>query len=172
MPLELPRDYFSLFGLAPTMDVDTEKMRARYHSLQKGVHPDRFAGRGVRERTLAAQVAAHVSEAYRTLSDPYLRASYLLKQQGVETGAEHDTAHDPEFLERQMELHEQMAELDTLQAVDTLSGHIAHEEQELWDCFGREYAREDWDGSLQALHRLLFYRRVRRQLDAERARLG
>ena len=172
MPLELPRDYFELFGMARAMEVDAAQLRAQYHSLQRKVHPDRYAGRGAAERALAAQAAAHVGQAYRTLSDPYRRAAYLLELAGVAADAEQQTTQDPEFLMQQMEWREQLEAASTADDARALASRLEDAERGLWRAFGAGYAASDWEGARRALHRLQFHRRLREQLDAARARLA
>ena len=171
MPLELPTDYFALFGLARAMEVDTARMRAQYHALQRRVHPDRYVGRGARERALAAQAAAHVSQAYRTLSDPYLRAAYLLQLHGIDPDPEQETTQDTEFLMQQMEWRERLEEMGTDADARGLAKRLEEEERALWRDFDAGFDAQDWERSRTVLHRLQFYRRLREQLAAARARM-
>ena len=94
MSLNLPQDYFELFQLPHTLEVDERHLTEQYRSLQRELHPDRFAAAGAQERRLAAQAAAHVNAAYRVLGDPFERASYLLSLQGVTIDSEQDTSND------------------------------------------------------------------------------
>lgn len=100
------RNFFELFGLSETFDLDASQLAARYRELQRQVHPDRFAAGSDQERRLSMQMTALINEAYATLKDPLARGRYLLGLRGVETDIETDTRVDTGFLEQQMELRE------------------------------------------------------------------
>lgn len=113
-------NYFQLFGLPLSYDVDLESLTARYRELQKATHPDKFASAGDRERRLSVQQAAQVNDGFSTLKSPLNRAIYLLKLHGV-TLNPNSTAMDPMFLMEQMSLREALADIpsskDPLQGV-------------------------------------------------------
>lgn len=98
-------NYFKLFGLSIHFDVAVSDLTERYRSLQKAVHPDRFAGSAERDRLMAVQQAANINEAYRVLKDPLARARYMLELKGLPLD-DTNTQMDPAFLMEQMELRE------------------------------------------------------------------
>jgi molecular chaperone HscB len=110
MQSDLGKNYFELFGLPTTFDLDASNLAARYRELQRRFHPDRFASASEPERRLSLQLTAQVNAAFQTLTDPVARARYLLGLQGVDTGEDTDTAMDTAFLMEQMELRESLAE--------------------------------------------------------------
>ena len=107
---DLGKNYFELFGLPSTFDLDVTDLAARYRELQRRFHPDRFASASEPERRLSLQLTAQVNAAFQTLKDPVARARYLLGLQGIDTGEDTDTAMDTAFLMEQMELRESLAE--------------------------------------------------------------
>jgi molecular chaperone HscB len=110
MQADLGKNYFELFGLPSTFNLDTAELAARYRDLQRRFHPDRFASASEPERRLSLQLTAQVNAAFQTLKDPVARARYLLGLQGIDTGENTDTAMDTAFLMEQMELREDLAE--------------------------------------------------------------
>lgn len=110
MQNDLEKNYFDLFGMPATFDLDVADLAVRYRELQRRFHPDRFASASAPERRLSVQLTAQVNAAFQTLKDPVARARYLLGMQGVETGEDTDTAMDTNFLMEQMELRESLAE--------------------------------------------------------------
>lgn len=110
MQNDLEKNYFDLFGMPATFDLDVADLAVRYRELQRRFHPDRFASASAPERRLSVQLTAQVNAAFQTLKDPVARARYLLGMQGVETGEDADTAMDTNFLMEQMELRESLAE--------------------------------------------------------------
>jgi molecular chaperone HscB len=108
--IDFSQDYFTLFGLPRRFECDAAALDAAYRKLQSEVHPDRFASAGESERRLALQSSARVNEAYRSLKNPVDRAQYLLSLRGVDALAETDTGLPLDFLERQLERRETIAE--------------------------------------------------------------
>ena len=172
MPLELPQNHFELFQLPVALECDERRLIERYRALQRELHPDRFAAAGSQEKRLAAQAAAHVNQAYRILSDPHERASYLLRLRGVVLDDEKDTSTDSGFLMRQMELREGLEELDGLSDADDFGSRLEREAGALWEDFGACYAGERWSDAREALVKLRFYRRLQQRLRSRRERFS
>lgn len=89
--------------------MDLAQLAERYRSLQKTLHPDRFAAAGDRERRLSLQASTRVNEAYQTLRDPLSRAKYLLSLYTGEVGGKNETTRDTAFLMEQMDLREALS---------------------------------------------------------------
>ena len=120
MALDLSRNHFELFGLPARFDVPQARIDGAYREIQAQVHPDRFAHAGEAERRVSMQWAARVNEAYQTLKSPLKRAVYLLELQGMDVGAERNTAMPAEFLMEQMEWREAVEEAEASRSVDAL----------------------------------------------------
>ena len=104
--IDFSRNHFELFGLPARFAVDGSALEHAYHTMQRSVHPDRYAGAGDTQMRLALQASARANEAYRTLRDPLTRAEYLLGLQGIDAGGETDTRLSVDFLTRQLERRE------------------------------------------------------------------
>ena len=102
------KNYFELFGLPVSFEVDISSLRERYRDLQRSAHPDRFANASDRERRLSMQQASLINEAHRALKDPLQRARYLLSLHGIDINDESNTVMDGMFLMEQMELREEL----------------------------------------------------------------
>lgn len=109
--MDFTQNYFELFGLSEGFELDLSDLSARYQKLQKALHPDKFASASERERRISLQQAAQINSAFQTLKDPLSRARYLLELRGLSFDVEHTTIRDPEFLEQQMELREELADI-------------------------------------------------------------
>lgn len=146
-------DYFALFGLPESFEVDTEALAERYRELQREAHPDRHAGGDDRERRLAVQEAANINEGYRVLKDPVARARHLLERRGLPMNDETDTTMDPSFLMQQMELREQLAAVrqadDPFAALDELRRTVDGAAREQREALAADFT----DGSQEALER-------------------
>lgn len=107
---DLSSNFFGLFDLPVSFEVDLTLLSTRYREAQRAAHPDKFANASEADRRLSVQLAARINEAYRVLKDPLSRGRYLLELQGVDLN-DADTAFDGEFLMEQMELRERLADV-------------------------------------------------------------
>jgi molecular chaperone HscB len=111
-------NYFELFNIEATFDVDIQQLSSSYQTLQKTVHPDKFAHASEQEQRIAVQKSAHINDAYQTLKNPLQRAEYILVQRGVDMPNEQHTFGDTSFLMRQMELREMLEDVKSASDVD------------------------------------------------------
>jgi molecular chaperone HscB len=119
--------HFELFGLAPAFALDAVALERAYREIQARVHPDRHAHAGDAERRASLQWTTRVNEAYRVLKSPVQRAKYLLELNGVDVAFETNTRMPPEFLVRQLELREALAEARAPEALERLQGEVHRE---------------------------------------------
>jgi molecular chaperone HscB len=111
-------NYFQLFNIEVSFDVDLNQLSQTYQTLQKTVHPDKFAHASSQEQLLAVQKSAEINDAYQTLKQPLKRAEYILILRGVDLPNEQHTFGDNSFLMRQMELREMLDEVRTANDID------------------------------------------------------
>ena len=111
-------DYFSVFGLAPRLNLDVGMLEHQFHKLSRRLHPDRYARATESEKEWSLADTALLNDAYRTLRDPIRRTEYLLKLHGAEIGEEHagkgrtdPSRVPPELLEEAFELNMQLEEM-------------------------------------------------------------
>lgn len=164
--MDLQHNYFQLFGLDEVFDLDAEALTERYRSLQKSLHPDRFANAPDQERRLSLQQAAHVNSGYETLRDPLARARYLLTLRVGEYCDETSTIADPEFLEEQMELREDLADIrssqDAHSALSEFMSQLGIKKQDYIEKLRHAFSKDDFDAvyikelvqRMQFLHKL------------------
>ena len=137
------RNYFELFALPVSYEIDQALLSVRYQELQRTTHPDRFTHATDRERRLSMQQASMINEAYQTLKDPLKRAQYLLDLQGIDVTSESNTVMDTQFLMQQMTLREALDDIMTadepLTALDAfmadIESQISDIDQSLRTCF-------------------------------------
>lgn len=102
-------DYFELFGLPRSFDLDAAILEQRYLSITRNVHPDAFAVAEPEMQMLAMRLSAAVNRAHETLRDPLVRAGYLLESVGGKSAAE-DKRVAQELLNRMLLLREEVEE--------------------------------------------------------------
>lgn len=125
--MENSNNYFALFAMPISFDIDLTELTQRYLKLQKSIHPDKFSNAAEQERMFSVQQTARLNDAYDTLKKPLLRARYLLELNGVHLNDEKNTIMDSDFLMQQMELREAIEKAKSGNAdIDALEETIDH----------------------------------------------
>ncbi len=104
-------NFFSVFDIPVSYDLDLADLEKRYFAVQRVCHPDRLIGKPPAERQQAIFRSMQANEAYEALKEPLLRARHMLGLQGILVGGEKDTVKpSPVLLMEIMELREQIDE--------------------------------------------------------------
>jgi len=165
-------NYFELFGLDVQFNIDLAKLSTLYQTLQKKVHPDRFAHGSSQEKMLAVKKSTLINDAYQTLKKPLQRAQYLLELRGVNMPSEQASFGDVSFLMRQMELREMLDDVkqagDIDAAVFEVSQVFETEFQQLFNLLQTQLAdntAESNNLACENLRKLKFYQKLNVELD-------
>jgi Fe-S protein assembly co-chaperone HscB len=102
------QNYFELFSLEVGFDIDFEALENAYQTQISTFHPDKFATKSDKEKSLALQNTSLINTAFDTLNSALLRATYLLDLQGINAFDEKDTQMDTNFLMSQIALREKL----------------------------------------------------------------
>ena len=68
------QNYFQLFNLPESYNLDSRKLVAEYHKLQLEFHPDKYSNSPESEKMSALSSASYINDAYETLKSPLKRA--------------------------------------------------------------------------------------------------
>ena len=162
------RNYFELFDLQPSYQLDLAQLQLRQQSLQSDCHPDRFVNAGEREKRISVQMASWVNQAFETLSDPVKRANYLLELGGLEALDESETTSDTAFLMEQIELREQIDACrqsdDALDCCDRVAADLQDRARLLSDEFLQQFDKGELTAARQISQKMQFIQRIQQQL--------
>ncbi|MFO7594036.1 MAG: Fe-S protein assembly co-chaperone HscB [Pseudomonadota bacterium] len=163
------QNYFELFELPVSFEVDQELLSLRYRDLQRAVHPDRFAGASDQEKRLSVQQAALINEAFLALKSPLSRARYLLELNGIILD-DNDTGMDPAFLMEQMALREALADVrgkeDPFTELNRLRDQIEGKERELVESLQQLFHDgENLEHGKDLVRRMQFMQRLLTEVD-------
>ena len=75
----LKKNFFELFNLDISIDINKSELDERVKILQSKFHPDKYATGSDLEKRLALQISSHVNDGHKILSDVVLRIEYILK---------------------------------------------------------------------------------------------
>jgi molecular chaperone HscB len=148
-------NFFSLFELPVSFDVDLNDLEKRYFTVQRICHPDRLVGRPPSERQQAILKSMQANEAYETLKTPLLRARHMLALQGVYVGGEKDTVKPtPELLMEIMEMREVLEDATTVEQLQKLHEQNQRDIAMQTDALSQAFARNDLETATEYTLRL------------------
>lgn len=160
-------NYFQLFDMETSFEVDLNQLSSTYQQLQKTVHPDRFAHASSQEQLIAVQKSAEINDAYQVLKEPLKRAEYMLTLRGVDMPDEQNTYGDTSFLMRQMELREMLEEVAHADDIDAalfaLQEELATEYQAIFTQLQQQITENSKESNSLAcdnLRKLKFYQKL------------
>lgn len=127
-------DPFALFGLERRFTLDEQALRQVFLQTSAAQHPDRFVD--PIEQADAVEAMSRLTDAFRVLGDPELRARALLELSGLELAGDRDKL-PPGLLMEVMEVREEVedaiasgdkTELDRLRAWanEQREGYLTH----------------------------------------------
>lgn len=165
--MNLQSNDFELFGLPVEFALDRSALDERWKSLQREVHPDRFATADASAQRQAMQWSVRINEAYQRLKDPLKRAAYLCELHGQAIEAESNTAMPASFLMQQMQWREALEEADSLAEVESLADEVAAcRRSMLQEAEGMADRQRDFAGLARQVRALMFVERFSADVEA------
>jgi len=171
----LSSNFFELFELPVSYEVDLNQVQKKYMDLQKQVHPDKFANASDAEKRLSMQQTSWINEAQTTLKDPVLRASYLLKLKGTDINLENETTMDAAFLMQQLEMRERLEHIrkedDPLDALDDMAKELKTSTQDMMAAFSEAHEADRIDDAREWIRKLQFMQKAKKEIDSMSAEI-
>jgi molecular chaperone HscB len=165
-------NYFSLFDIAPSYELDLTALEQAYFIKQQQYHPDRLVGKSDEERSKAIQLSMDINQGYHALKDAILRAQHLLVLQGVYVNTERDNIKpSPMLLMEMMEWREEI-EGSTF---DMLAEHQQKAEtmkSETIDALSQQFANQQWQEAAQSTLKLQYLSKVMDDIKLHRKHKG
>jgi len=176
-PVTLPdiTSYYTLFpssvphGPPPTgpFHIHTPDLRREFLRLQSLHHPDKYTSSPVAQQKARA-LSALINAAYKTLSDPLLRAQYLLAHRyNVDIATEDNSTHqiDQETLIEVMDVQESIEEAETHEQIDLLKEDNRRRIQETEEKMAKAFENDDVETAKNECVRLKFWQSLQQGLD-------
>ena len=159
--------YFNLFQLEPSFNIDTEALEQTYRALAARFHPDKFASASAFEQKQAVMMSSTINDAYRTLKSPIDRAAYLLKSQNIDADPPEHTSFSPEFLMQQMEWRETLMDAQMEQnhdAIRALDQEIQEVQSNLYQDLQQAFEQQDYESAAQWVRHGRFLNKLRNEI--------
>ena len=170
--MDLQSDDFVLFGVVRQFAQELPALEARWKSLQREAHPDKFAAQGAAAQRIAMQWSVRINEAYQRLKDPVKRAAYLCELGGAPVLANTNTAMPVQFLMQQMEWRETLEAAASESALDAVADEVqASRKQVLLQCAQALDVQHDMARAVELVRALMFVVKFLQDLDRRRDQL-
>ena len=167
MAIDFNQNYFQLFELENSFDVNQEILEKKYLNFQKTFHPDKFINASDHEKRISLQITSYINEAYETLKNDYLKSMYLLKINGYEIDDQNTTISDPEFLMHQMELREELEEIEeseNLNFKENFMKKINEHKNECLKDFKKKFNDNLFEEASQKVKEMKFYLSIENEI--------
>lgn len=119
------KNFFELFSLSASFSIEQNDLEKKYLNFQKQFHPDSASSADIEQ-------SIEITEAYKTLSDDFSRAAYLLALQNIDIRND-EKAIKPSIatLMEILELQEKIAEISDKNEIENLRKEINQEFKKL-----------------------------------------
>ncbi|KIW46134.1 Fe-S protein assembly co-chaperone HscB [Exophiala oligosperma] len=175
-PLPDISTYYTLFpntlsaGPPPTgpFNIPLAQLKREFLLLQSQHHPDKYTSQPTAHQKAMA-LSSLLNSAYKTLSDPLLRARYLLHHTyGIDITSEDNSTHsgltDQETLMEVMEAQEAIEEAETQEQVDALKEENQARIDQTIKLLGQAFEHEDVEAAKTECIRLNYWRSLQQGL--------
>lgn len=139
------KNYFELFNLSPKFTIDLSEIEKKYHQFQNQFHPDKADFNSIEHSIL-------INEAYKILSDDFLRASHLLQLKNIDI--EDDENHikpDISTLQEILDLQEEIFEINNLNEILALKNNLNSQIKKLINDFQNAFEVNKFNEATQFL---------------------
>ncbi len=103
-------NYFELFNLETSFNVDERDLKLKYYKLNREYHPDFYTLESEEKQQEVLKMSSLVNTAYKTLSDPMSRMKYVLQLEGF-VGENEKYELPQSFLMEMMDINEAIFDL-------------------------------------------------------------
>ncbi len=166
---ELAKDYFALFGITKSFEIDAGALAERYRFLQRQAHPDMHASGDPMEKRIALQYSGYVNQAYSTLRDANRRAFYLLELGGFAENEVNSFPVDEEFLFEQMMLRDRISGLcdsdDALSVIEEVTASLERLQVDAEAKFLKFYQQDKLEQAAPFANCLQYLFKMKEELD-------
>lgn len=155
-------NYFELYELPLSFDLDAAILRKKFYELSKRFHPDFYVNESQEKQDEILELSTLNNKAYQVLSDPLKRVEYILSHYNMlADGDKHVLPQS--FLMEMMDVNEALMEMEfeaDEHKLAELKGQIDEMEQALLDELKQATSRFDANNEQEAKHVLLKIRDI------------
>jgi len=168
---DVSSNYFELYDLEVTFEVDVAELGKKHRQLMALYHPDKHSQSDAVTKSHAMQMSATINESYRILKRPLTRAGHLLELVGIDSKADNETSSDTDFLMQQMMLRESIegaqSTADPFVVLEQAQAQATEAQDALFAIFARSYTEKKYEHAREAYVKLSFFTRLQGQIDKQ-----
>ncbi|ROT37342.1 Co-chaperone Hsc20 [Sodiomyces alkalinus F11] len=143
--------------------INQRALRREFLQLQAKAHPDLHPAD---RKTRAEATSARINEAYKTLSNPLLRAQYLLSLRGVDVSTDETLrVEDPNLLMMVLEAREAIEEAEEETELEPLRAENDERIRASEDVLEGAFARDDIEAAKREAVKLRYWVNIKDSLD-------
>jgi molecular chaperone HscB len=141
-------NYFELFEMPVSLQVDKKYIQDKYFELQKKYHPDFFSNESEEEQADVLEKSSMINKAYKSFQNEDETIKYVLQIKGL-LEEEEKYQLPPDFLMEMMELNETLMEVDdsSLEETETkisqLQKHLYDEVQNIIEYYNDDRTTDE-----------------------------
>ncbi len=162
-PIDCDSDinFYELFGCPIGVVIDDSKLDRAFLSLQKKLHPDKFASRGVKHQEVSGQMSTMVNMAYQTIKNPVKRVQYLFKLLGiVDVLDEGESTVSPDLLNEIFEVREKLENCKTIHEAHSILKLNCAKIREVLEELHGAFICKDYKKLADGATRLVYFTRI------------
>ncbi|WWP01037.1 MAG: Fe-S protein assembly co-chaperone HscB [Candidatus Dasytiphilus stammeri] len=161
-------NYFKIFGLPINFKIDNKLLEARFHNLQRQLHPDRSIVDPENQLEVVTK-SALVNQAWKVLSNPISRAEYLLLLHGFDVNSEqNNNLMDTNFLKTQFDLREELQNIEQkacLKELSKFTNQIESSISKIHYQIEKEIESQDWEKAANTLRKIRMFTKLRFKIE-------
>ena len=173
--LKFSDDFFEIFAIPQSWDIDLSGLSIRYRALQQEFHPDKYSTKSQVDQRLAVQMTSLINEAFETLKCPLKRAQYLLELSDINTDQETHITTDSLFLMQQIEFREGLENIlihkEPWEELERMRYEIEGIYLSLQSSFKENYQKRFLDEALLITAKMQFFSKLLNEVDHIEAEL-
>lgn len=155
------KNFFEIFSLPQNFSLDLDALEKKYLQFQQEFHPDNASSADLEQSIL-------VNDAYKILSNPISRASYILRLNGIDIENDsHAPKPDMATLAEILELQEKVAEIAP-DEIENLRKELNSNIKSLLLEVAQSLEGKDFKTAAQILIRVKYFDKTLRDLKAKK----
>lgn len=158
-------NFFELFNLPVSFEIDEDQLEQAYFTLQQQFHPDRLHGKSDVEREQGMQKVLTVNEAYEMLHKPLKRAEHILALEGIVVNKDGEGLKPSQaLLMESLESREILENISSKSALDVYWNGVRDESKSCTELIRNAFAADDLQMAAEHTVRLRYLEKLQEEI--------
>ncbi|ETO01395.1 Co-chaperone protein HscB [Reticulomyxa filosa] len=157
-------NYFDIFAIAESFEVDLPGLEKRLYALQALNHPDKFIQASIKEKDISTHNSSIINQGYKVLKNVHRRAEYMLKLNEIDIS--HNTP-SVQMLEEAMEWREKLGNLKNESEIKDLLEEITKLELQKLNLIREKFAKKLYTEAQEVYININFINRFKQEIEKQ-----